>query len=32
VDTDYMVTGIVREINAIMAADGEKLELAPLGE
>lgn len=31
-DTDAMITGLIPGINAIMAADGEKLELASLGE
>jgi len=32
VDTDCMVSGIIPGINSIMAADGEKLEVVPLGE
>ncbi len=31
-DTDSMVSGIIRGMNAIMAADGEKLDVVPLGD
>ncbi len=31
-DTDSMVSGIIPGMNALMAADGEKLEVAPLGD
>jgi len=32
VDTDCMVSGIIPGINAVMAADDEKVEVVPLGE
>jgi hypothetical protein len=31
-DTDSMLSGIIPKINAVMAADGAKLEVVPLGE
>ena len=32
IDTDCMVSGIIPGMNAIMAADGAKLDVVPLGE